>query len=428
MAFSRSAIYRFCIVFAIFNFLDIFSFIGFSDWSNGIKYLYTAIVVAICLSYLLTWQKLDLSSGGPLIVLFFFLATGTTLIAYYALHGEKASFVSAFVSALVFGAASFVPAKRLPVDSHTISRHLLILLSVGSTLYMVEAIFRSSDIGTQLSSFTPEGSEHVKSAICVLALCMSLLMRRARLSVYLAVVAGVALIARPSSTFAFALVICVALAVLLVLKMIRMARIAATLVLLGAIVAPLLLYLFFDDIGALVQSAESYLKSDLLGGTSNTLFRLAILRHAFARLEGWSLIFGSGFYGDINVNIAADFPYWREVNANGLVPIHSDFVILLVLSGSSGYILFAIMLLTSLQRRLTYYAGLAATASANNVIVSISVISLVVLVIYSSFNPFLSTYQHVHVIWMTLLISELLAKQRGRAAVPMALEVAVSSR
>ena len=159
------------------------------------------------------------------------------------------------------------------------------------------------------------------------------------------------------------------------------------------------------------ESVEAYIKVDLLGGFSNSSFRILIIKQAFYNFAQSSFWYGNGLAGDSNVFIAQEYGDWLNYNVNGLVPIHSDFVAILVLSGCIGYFLFAAMLYSSLNSR-TYWLASNGLADRDRFpLVSISAIAVVALAIYCSFNPFLINYQHTHIIWFLLLISEMVLKE-----------------
>ena len=109
--------------------------------------------------------------------------------------------------------------------------------------------------------------------------------------------------------------------------------------------------------------------------------------------------------------IAPEYGDWLNYNANGLVPIHSDFVAILVLSGCIGYFLFAAMLYSCLSSRSRWLTSNDFVDGNHFALVSISIVALLTLAIYCSFNPFLINYQHTHIIWFLLLISEMVLKE-----------------
>ena len=114
--------------------------------------------------------------------------------------------------------------------------------------------------------------------------------------------------------------------------------------------------------------------------------------------------------------IAPEYGDWLNYNANGLVPIHSDFVAILVLSGCIGYFLFAAMLYSCLGSRTRWLMSNDFVDRNHFALVSISVVALITLAIYCSFNPFLINYQHTHIIWFLLLISEMILKNESRTS------------
>jgi hypothetical protein len=196
---------------------------------------------------------------------------------------------------------------------------------------------------------------------------------------------------------------------------VSISRAGAMIILMLAAIIPMLLYFFFDEMGALIDLVESYVKVDVLGGQSNTAFRLTILKYAFASIDNTSFLYGSALAGDLNVLIAQEHAWWLDVNKDGLVPIHSDFVIVFVLMGIIGYVVFTTMFYLILKVRFRELAR-RDVHDSEVVLHSLAVVAVVALVIYISGDPFLSYFNHAHVVWMLLLISEIVRKDRHTEA------------
>ena len=83
--------------------------------------------------------------------------------------------------------------------------------------------------------------------------------------------------------------------------------------LLLAVLIPMLLYFYLDDVGALIAVGETYLKSNVLGAYSNMAFRLEILKLAFTSIDSAStFLFGSGLSNSLTVPLSQQpgFQYW----------------------------------------------------------------------------------------------------------------------
>jgi hypothetical protein len=407
--FSHSLIYRLGIGFFVCDFLDVFSFIGYSEYFLAIKYAYTAAVLVLIFLYFLRFKTIDMSHAAPILAFLFFVITGAAFLINLVGTGRQASFVSSFTSSLIFASSIFIPADATKLDADVITRRMSFLLLLGAVAYTFETIIHSFEFTKGFLFFGDV--EHVKSIVCVLAVCMSILIRQDTRTLLLLLLSGVALVLRPSSTFAIALMLCVPLAAVLRVGVVRGAQRFAKIALSLTIIGPLLLYFFFDTIAPLVESTEEYFKVDLLGGFSNSSFRLLILKRAFYEFGQSSFWYGNGLSGDSNVFIAPEYGDWLNYNANGLVPIHSDFVAILVLSGCIGYFLFAAMLYSCLSSRSRWLTSNDFVDGNHFALVSISVVALLTLAIYCSFNPFLINYQHTHIIWFLLLISEMVLKE-----------------
>jgi hypothetical protein len=405
---TDTALYRFCIGFAVLTFVaDITSLVGLSDYYVPIKYAYTAIILIIICDFFWRWGVFDLSSPAPALALGFLVITAGTFFVNLTLYGTKASYVSAFIASLVFSAAAFVPPASIVIEPRRVLRDLLLLLCFGSVCFLIETAFKATSFG-ETYAFSAE-VEPVKSIVVVLAIALSILLRYHALSVVLLLLAGAALIFRPTSTLVFALFICAPLTFALRRRLVGVAHTVAMAILILVIVTPLIFYVFFDEMSAIVTAAESYVKVDLLAGRSNTDFRLAVLRLALASLDN-SLVYGLALNGETAVLLARDFAWWREVSQDGFAAIHSDFVVVLTQAGLVGYSLFAAFLYLMLASRFRALRFMHPSDEVRGILISLSVVGLIALILYGSFNPCIALYHIVHPIWLVLFISELTAR------------------
>jgi hypothetical protein len=418
--FDRSAIYRFCIAFALLDFMDILNVVDFTPLGTGIKYSYALIMLGFMFLCMVRWRTVDTTTLAPVIILLFFLVTGLAFAWNFIVHDQRQSYISAFIAPLVFSLAIFIPPNSFVVDARRITRGLTLLFSVGCAFYLVEAIVKPLELVNNIV-FLHE-VQFIKSIIFVLALSLSILTGQKVLGLFLAILTITALALRPTSTLVLALICCMPLAAMLRLRVIKVqpvavsiSRAGAMIILMLAAIIPMLLYFFFDEMGALIDLVESYVKVDVLGGQSNTAFRLTILKYAFASIDNTSFLYGSALAGDLNVLIAQEHAWWLDVNKDGLVPIHSDFVIVFVLMGIIGYVVFTTMFYLILKVRFRELAR-RDVHDSEVVLHSLAVVAVVALVIYISGDPFLSYFNHAHVVWMLLLISEIVRKDRHTEA------------
>src|SRR5512141_1677244 len=86
-ALSDTAMYRFCIAFAVFVFVaDTISFVGHSEYTIVIKYIYTAIILLLISISLWRWRSFDTKSAPPILALVFFFITGAAFLANLILY------------------------------------------------------------------------------------------------------------------------------------------------------------------------------------------------------------------------------------------------------------------------------------------------------------------------------------------------------
>ena len=200
--FNNLGIYHFCIAFCIIDFLDVMDFLDFIDLNSVIKYGYAAIVLWFMGAYFLRWRSAS-STLAPTIFLAFFFLTGLSFALRFFIYDERLSYISAFISPLVFSLAIFIPPNTLTIDARRITRALTLLFAVGSVFYLIEAAIKPLAI---VRSLTPLGEVQIhKSLVCVLALCLCILTGRKTLGIFIAIVTTMALFLRPVSTLVLAL-------------------------------------------------------------------------------------------------------------------------------------------------------------------------------------------------------------------------------
>jgi hypothetical protein len=403
MLLSRSAIYTFSVAFTALVFTDPISFFGWSEYSSIIKYCYTAVAVALIIMYAVKYNSVNVRMVAPLIALSFFVMSTGVFLFNLINYGYRLSYASAFTSALLFAAAAFIPYVVIDVDR--ILKYLRILFMFCAGLYLAEALFKLTSFG-RAHAFAPD-VEFGRSIVPLIGLCTAILQRQRLLACLFLVTMVVAVVARPTSTFILAAIICLPLTLALRSQAIGISRFFSNTVLAVAAFSPFALYFFFDRISELIQLAESSVKSDVLGAHSNADFRLIIINQALRQWVDQSILIGSGLDGNTTVFIGREMPNWIDAHTMGLATIHSDFLINLTQSGLIGYAFFITLLYLVLNSR---FRALRVAAACNRplfTLISVSIIAAVALITYCSVNPFLQYYYVAHPIWMLFFISEL---------------------
>jgi hypothetical protein len=415
--FNDLGIYRFCIAFAIIDFLDVIDFLDFSQINNAVKYSYAVIIFGFMAGLYVRYKAID-AIVAPIIFLLFFVATGLAFAVNFFILDERISYISAFISPLVFVTAIFIPPNAMALDARRIVEGLTLLLTFGAIMYLVEAIVHRFG---PIQSIAYLGEVQIlKSMNCLLALCLCLLTGRNKLALFVALVTLAALMLRPLSTLVLALICCLPVAFMLRFRVSRfrpgavlLSGAMAMTVMAVAVSIPLLLYFFFDDIASTIEDMEGYIKTDVMGAQSNMAFRFAILKYAFILFDTTSFWYGSALTSSHVISLAKlpGWGWWFFVKRAGEATIHSDFVIVLVLTGILGYALFCGAFYLVLKNR---FRELARRNVPPSVVVlqSISIIATLALIIYCSDEPYLSYYNHAHVVWMLLLFSEVARKSK----------------
>ena len=291
--FNSLGVYYFCLAVVAIDSLDVLDILD-NDYAAGAKYVYAAITLGFIFVYFVRWRQVS-TDIAPIIFLFFFLATGAAFAINFFVYDERQSYISAFISPLVFSLALFIPPNTLVIDAGRITRQLTLLFSFGAVFYLIEAVVKPLEA---VHGLVWQGEVQIhKSLICVMAICLCILTDRKALALFVSLVTVAALLLRPLSTLVLALVCCVPIAIALRSRVIRprpvpllIARLIAMATLLVAAGIPLLLYFFFDDVGPLINVIDGYLKTDVIGGVSNVAFRLEILQAAFQKIRRYIVL------------------------------------------------------------------------------------------------------------------------------------------
>jgi hypothetical protein len=123
------------------------------------------------------------------------------------------------------------------------------------------------------------------------------------------------------------------------LRLQRFFRVACLLVA-ALIIVGNLAVLESDDVAQALYSIEPLIKQDALDANSNNQDRLAMISAARYELSQYWLLVGKAFSGNVNVNTELYLP-WLWSQGVMELPIHSDFIIMIVEGGLIGYGLFA---------------------------------------------------------------------------------------
>ena len=403
---SASPLFRCFGLIAVLVYVDWFNVLSVStlDLQSQLKYVYFAVVASAYAYTLLTTRRLRFGLDGPTILALFSICSITALVLQAAGPEKNDSYAAAFLATLVISTAGlyninkygFSRAKLIDVTARTV-----LLMSM---LYVAELAFR---MFSELEYFqTVENMEnHIKSFILVAGVCLAVLRRSQR-----GLLIGLALLAlsqalRPSSTSLFTLACVLPIAVLIARGRLRMAKLAVYTSLLVAPIVPVALHLS-PDLKEIVTSAEAWAKEDVLSGTSNTFFRLAIQDLAIDRLQETSLAFGVMFSESNSVQLSNQFAWWLEKFREGRAAIHSDYVSILLQSGIVGYVLFTVALL-SLCRYMFKGLAMRSADETARCLPAFSICCIVLIVIYCSTNPFLQYWGVSHVAWLGVAIGYL---------------------
>lgn len=237
---------------------------------------------------------------------------------------------------------------------------------------------------------------HQPGYVIVFAALFAFERRQWKLLSVAAILLGLVLVARPSSTLVIdAAVACASAAGYRLFGMRRGAWFAAAVIVsLATVSAAALLN---PEILSTFGSIEEELKEGVLGSESNSNTRVAIIQAAHDEFETSSLVFGDFFLAGTN----PDFGYLlgRE---DFTAPIHSDFIAIMRQGGLVGLGVFSAFLVFLVAPRGTRDPDAMRAAGACIVVFCVSI----------SFNPILAQIEHS--IWFLLLAYFIM--QQGKSA------------
>ena len=173
----------------------------------------------------------------------------------------------------------------------------------------------------------------------------------------------------------------------------------------GLAIFPFLIYAS-EDLARVVYNTETLVKSDVLGGLSNTHVRLEILRLAFERWQASSMLFGEMFTGGTTVYLGG---WWLFFVPTGEIAIHSDYLIILVEGGLVSYFVFNLALAWIIGSHFRWLRGqnaIGKSQDARAVMVAVAIPITITLSIVCSANPYLQYYGITFVVLFVLFCSE----------------------
>jgi hypothetical protein len=389
-------------------------YLDVSDRSSAgaVKYAVFAGLLTMLAMLAIRSKNWRLGLNAPTIFLGFTFFACAPLLVQLARGSAPDSYSSAFCSTLVYSMAAFYEVEGKVVSFGTLRKRLVAWLLLLGLMNIGELLLRAG----APALFPPENTTNqLKSAAVLIAIYLATLAGQRRLTILLYAVLVAFLVLRPTSTVVFCLAVCVP-----IIFLIRNGRYAAAELICYAILLALAIFPFLiyssDNVSAFVNDVESFVKTDTLGGQSNTQTRLDILWIAFERWQASSLLWGEMFTGGTTVYLGG---WWLAFTDTGRIAIHSDYLIILVEAGLLGYVAFSFALawiIRSHFRWLRRHPQRKRNPGAQAVMVALAIPVTITLAIICSANPYLQYYGLLLVIWFVLLCSEICkcATRKGR--------------
>lgn len=379
------------------NLLSVSTF-GFETF---VKYAYFIFITLAYIMICFKTTQLNIGFDGPTIFLVF-TATSVAALGFQMVSPvQNNSYAGAFLATLLVSAAAMFDIKKHVFDSWRVERIIQKLLLLLSLFYVLELAVR---VFSGLSYFedVTNQTNHIKSFVFVTSACLAILLRDYKSLLLTAILLIISQILRPSSSLIAAMFLGAPIAVALLRGWIKVAKGCAYATIIGAAAAPIALYLS-PELKEFIIDAETWTKEDLLQGRSNTFFRLAIQDLAIDQLQDTSILFGAVFSSANSVALGRKFLWWMQYYPTGLAAIHSDYVSILYQSGVVGYVLYNLALWL-ICRFLFSGVVMARAQGQSSALISLSICCVIIVVFYSSSNPFLQYYTIAHVAWLLIAI------------------------
>jgi hypothetical protein len=412
VAFESTWLFWSALLLGVLRYADYADISEKPGFGTGIKYVLFAALLATLAAIAFSSKNWRLGWNAPTILLAFTFFACAPLLIQLGHGATPDSYSSAFCSTLVYSMAAFYDLNGKVVNFGTLRRRLIVWLLLLGLMYIGElllrtrfpSMFASSEDAT--NQFNSGVAYQVKSAVVLIGLYLTTLSRQRSLTVFQYAVLASFLVLRPTSTVVLCLAVCVPIVFLIRNAQYNAAECMCYLILLVLAIFPFLIYAS-DNVSNFVKDAEGFIKTDTLGGASNTETRLEILRLAFERWQSSSLLFGEMFTGGTTVLLGT---WWLSFSKTGLIPIHSDYLITLVEGGLLGYGAFNLMLawiIRSHFRWLRRQPRHGKHLSAQAAMVAVAIPVTMTLATFSSANPFLQCYGVLLVVWFVLFCSEI---------------------
>jgi len=404
--FANLRFVQFSMIFGLITYADYFNLTGYSTAGVGAlgKYAYFVCLAFALVNATVHSERIQLGWNAPTIFLGFTAFALVPFLYQLATVGDTNSYATAFVGSVAFSVAAFYGSNWDKRDAEPTRKKLAHWLLALSVLYVGELFVRKyGDFVYFLHVLNI--TNHLKSNVFVIALALALLAGRTRMVFWLFVLVGVSTFLRPSTSLILALSICLPVIWLIRRRLLFWAEVAAVFVIASAAAIPLALQLV-PGLSEIAVSSETFIKADTLGGTSNTLTRLAIMDVAFKRIEESSWLVGEMFTGGTSVQVADVLPFWRSNFSSGLAQIHTDYVCVLMEGGVIGYLLFNIAIFLFSRSCFEFLRG--EHAIAERAIVGAGIVGVLSLAIYASGNPLLQAYQATIAIWLIMFCAQVI--------------------
>ncbi len=303
-------------------------------------------------------------------------AIGIISFALSRISGELTSYGAALVPIGFSAAVCFLPSGRVNVQRalRRFSRALFVLV-----LFVLIGLSLALSLGARPVN-------HQSMMIVIIALAIASVTRQKTLMTAAIFTVVVYSLLRPSSTIVVATVIVIAFSLLHRAKFMR-AYYAGIFGAIFALVAMNVVMMIEPDVLVPILEFEAVLKSEALGGRSNSAVRLGIIRAASYDYAQGSFLFGKYFLGSTN---APGIDYYNTRGDDYEASIHSDFATIIRHGGLFGITLFAGWFLGILRMFLNG-ARLAVVVGAPEAkrFLEAATLCCLVVAIFISFNPVL---------------------------------------
>lgn len=308
---------------------------------TSVKYL-LAIGLTLCFALIaVTRLRINLSPLFPLAPLLLSVLGGISFAFSIFIAPGTTTASSALIPMIVAGIPLLIDTPATWTDGAAATRYLRTIFGIAAlchVLWQVQARLSGwEEASVHYGEFTVISAS--SSFVIVFFMILCGLFRQYRLLAVSVTLIAFSELLRPSSTLAFLTMFAAAVIGSSWLGFRRLFRFVCVFAAVTVIIGNLVI-LESSEVADAIYSVEPAVKEDV-GGETNNDFRLGVIAAARDEMAKHSLLVGKFFIGNATVDPSLYLKWLKGAGFEGTLPIHSDFITMIVQGGLIGYGLFA---------------------------------------------------------------------------------------